>query len=154
VHTVKGVAGNIGAEDLYLVAEDLEAALRQGQDQNIQGLLDVFSEALDLVLNSIAGLELKDVAGKRLSVQATPETLDHDRVLSLLNELRKFLEEDNTRAGRKLEALRESLPAGVVEDGLADLEKQIGGYAFEEALEILAQVSKALDDLLRGDPNV
>jgi hypothetical protein len=42
----------------------------------------------------------------------------------------------------------------VVDDGLADLEKQIGGYAFEEALETLAQISETLNDLLRGDPNV
>jgi two-component system sensor histidine kinase/response regulator len=155
-HTVKGVAGNIGAQDLHLVAADLEAAIRQDQDQDIQGLLDGFSEALDLVLNSIADLELKsrDSAAKRLSAQATPESIDPDRVLSLLNELREYLEEDDTRAGRNIEALRESLPTGVVDDGLADLEKQIGGYAFEEALETLAQISETLNDLLRGDPNV
>jgi len=44
-HTVKGVAGNIGARNLHLAAADLEAALRQEQTENIPGLLDAFSEA-------------------------------------------------------------------------------------------------------------
>ncbi len=59
-HTIKGVAGNIGARNLYLAATDLEAALRQKQIGNIAGLLDAFSEALDLVLGSIAALEYKE----------------------------------------------------------------------------------------------
>ncbi len=42
----------------------------------------------------------------------------------------------------------------MAEDELADLETHIGGYAFEEALETLAQVVEALDDSLGGDQNV
>jgi len=155
-HTIKGLAGNIGAQDLHLAAVDLEAALRQEQTENIPGLLDAFSEALDLVLNSIADLELRepDAAGARLSAQPLPESIDRDRVLSLLSELRQLLEEDDTRAVRTLETLRKALTAGMAEDELADLEKHIEGYAFEEALETLAQVAQALDDSLGGDQNV
>jgi HPt (histidine-containing phosphotransfer) domain-containing protein len=155
-HTVKGVSGNIGAQNLHLAAVDLEAALGQNQTENITGLLNAFSEALDLVLNSIADLELRepDAAGARLSAQTIPKSMDRDRVLSLLSELREFLEDDDTRAIRTLEALREVLPAGMAEYELADLEKHIGGYAFEEALETLAEVAQALDESLEGDQNV
>jgi hypothetical protein len=145
------VAGNIGARNLHLAAADLEAALRQEQTENIPGLLDAFSEALDLVLNSIADLELRepDAAGARLSAQPVPESIDRDRVLSLLSELREFLEDDDTRAIRTLEALREVLPAGMAEYELADLEKHIGGYAFEEALETLSMVVRTLNNKLK-----
>ena len=155
-HTVKGVAGNIGARDLHLAAADLEAALRQAQTENIPGLLDAFSEAWDLVQNSIADLELKDrdAAETRRSAQPVPESVDRNRVLSLLSQLREFLEEDDSRAVRTLEALREALPAGMAEGELTDLEKHIGGYAFEEALQTLAEVAKALDESLEGDQNV
>jgi PAS domain S-box-containing protein len=154
-HTVKGVAGNLGAHDLHLFAADLEVALRQDKSQNIQELLGVFAEELDLVLNSIADLELKsqNAAGTRQSAQTTPESMDPDFVFKLLTELREFLEEDDTRAGRTLEALRESLPAGIVEDEMDRLDKNIGRYAFEEALKTLTQVSVALDDFLGGDQN-
>jgi polar amino acid transport system substrate-binding protein len=155
-HTVKGVAGNIGAQDLHLTAADLDVALRQAQTENISGLLDAFSESLDLVLNSIADLELKDrdAAETQRSAQSVPESIDRDRVFSLLSELREFLEEDDTRAVRTLEALREALPGGMAEGELTDLEKHIGGYAFKEALETLAEVAQALDESLEGDQNV
>ena len=144
-HTVKGVVGNIGAERLHLAAADLEAAIRQALTENIPGLLDTFSDALEPVLNSIADLELKepDASGAGPSTQPVVESIDRNRVLSLLGEMKEFLEEDDTRAVRTLEALRKELPAGMAEDELTDLEKQIGGYAFEEALEILVQVAEA-----------
>jgi polar amino acid transport system substrate-binding protein len=155
-HTIKGVAGNIGAQSLHLAAADLEAALRDAQTENISGLLDAFSESLDLVLNSITDLELedRDAAEKKRSAQPVPESLDRERVLSLLSQLREFLEEDDTRAVRTLEAFREALPTGMAEGELTDLEKHIEGYAFEEALETLAQVAEALDDSLEGDQDV
>ncbi len=155
-HTVKGVAGNIGAQDLHLAAAELEAALRQARTENISGLLDAFSGSLDLVLNSIADLELKDrdAAEARRSAQPVPESMNRDRVLSLLSQLREFLEADDTRAVRTLEALRKDLPAGMAEDELTHMEKHIGEYAFEDALETLVQVSQALDESLKGVPNV
>jgi hypothetical protein len=80
--------------------------------------------------------------------------LDRERVLSLLSQLREFLEEDDTRAVRTLEALREALPARMAEDELTYLEKHVGEYAFEEALETLVKVSQAFDESLEGDQNV
>jgi PAS domain S-box-containing protein len=155
-HTVKGMAGNIGAQDLHLAAANLEAAFRQTQRENIPELLDAFSEALGRVANSIAEFELRDPdgAGAVLSAQTIPKSVDRDRVLSLLSELREFLEDDDTRAVRTLEALREALPAGMAEYELAHLEKHIGEYAFEEALETLAQLAMVLDEPLEGDRNV
>ncbi len=147
-HTVKGVSGNIGAQDLHMAALDLEAGLGQDQTENITGLLNAFSEALDLVLNSIADLELidPDVKRARLSEQTVPESVDHGRVLSILSELKGFLEQDDFRAIRTMEVLREALPAGIAEDELADLEKNIEEYAFGDALESLAKVIQAFDD--------
>ncbi len=155
-HTVKGVAGNIGAQDLHLAAAKLEAALKQAQAENITGLLDVFSESLDLVLKSITDLELRDpiAKGARPSAQTDTQSMDSDRARSLLRKLREFLEEDDTRAVKSFEALREAFQAGVAEDELAILEKQIQGYAFEEALETLEEVTQALDASLAGAQNV
>ncbi len=42
----------------------------------------------------------------------------------------------------------------MAEGELTDLEKHIEGYAFEVALETLAQVAQALDDSLGGGQNV
>ena len=80
--------------------------------------------------------------------------MDRDRILSLLRELKKLLEEDDTRAVRTLEVLRQALPVGMAEDELGVLEKQIGRYDFEEALKAFARFAAVFDDPTGGDQNV
>jgi signal transduction histidine kinase/DNA-binding response OmpR family regulator/HPt (histidine-containing phosphotransfer) domain-containing protein/HAMP domain-containing protein len=147
-HTIKGLAGNIGAQDLHLAALNFEAAIRKNQTENIPGLLAAFSETLDLVVDSIGALELQkpDTPETRLSAQPVAESMERDQVLYLLSELRQSLEEDDTRAVRIFETLKKALPAGMAGDELADLEKHIEGYAFEDALETLGVVEQTLNE--------
>jgi polar amino acid transport system substrate-binding protein len=147
-HTIKGLAGNIGARDLHLAAVDMETALRQDQTENIPGRLSAFSEALELVLDSIAALEIQgaDPAENRLSAEQVPEATDSERVFFFLNELRRLLEEDDYQAARSFETLKAALPAEMAKNELVDMEKHIEGYAFEKALETLSMVEQALND--------
>ncbi len=149
-HTMKGLAGNLGAHDLHMASANLETDLRLNRTENIPGLFNAFSKALDLVLNSITALEPgePDTAVAGLTAQPAPESLDRDRAHFLLSELKKFLEKDDFRAVKTLEDLRAALPGGMAEDELADLEKQIEEYAFEKALESLVAVTQALDNSL------
>jgi polar amino acid transport system substrate-binding protein len=150
-HTVKGLAGNLGAQDLHRAAVNLEVALRKDPTENIVERLDAFSETLDLVLDSIAALELgqPDAAAAILSAEQVSDSIDSNRVFFFLNELRQLLEKDDFRAVRSLEILKGALPAGMAGDELADLEKHIEGYAFEEALETLSVVEQTLNDKLK-----
>ncbi len=56
-HSIKGVAGNIGADDLYQVAMSLEMALKQEKTQVISPLMDTFSQQFQKVMNSIFKLD-------------------------------------------------------------------------------------------------
>ena len=149
-HTIKGLAGSIGARDLHLAAEDMETVLRQDRTENIPRRLNAFSEALDLVLNSIAALEIQgtDPAENRLSAEPVPDATDPERVFFCLNELRRLLEADDYRAVKSLETLKAALPAGMAKNELVDLEKHIEGYAFEKALETLSVVEQTLNESL------
>ena len=135
-HTIQGLAGNIGAQDLHLAAMDLEKALRQKQIQDIPERLNIFSRNLDLVLDSISAMEIQepDHATNAPPAEQISDPLDSDRVFFLLDKLRQLLEEDDFRAVRSLETFRESVPVGVAGDELADLERHIERYAFKEAL--------------------
>jgi CheY-like chemotaxis protein len=152
-HTVKGVAGNIGAQDLHLAAANLEADLKQAQIKNLSERLETFSKSLHIVLTSISALELEhqDAAFTQKFAQPVAESMDSDRVSSLLSQLKKFLEKDDSRAVRTFESLRDILPAGTAEDKLNHLENQIGGYNFEEALKILTDVEQALGYSTEGE---
>ena len=151
VHTVKGLAGNLGANDLQRAAVDLEAALRKDPPDSSGEQLDLFSETLDLVLNSIAALELgqPDATAAELSAEQVLDSIDSERVFIFLSELRQLLEKDDFRAGKSLEILKGALPTGMAGEELTDLEKHIEGYAFEEALETLSRIEQTLNDKLK-----
>ena len=108
------------------------------------------SEALDLVLDSIAALEIQGSvpAENRLSQEPVPDATDPERVFFCLDELRRLLEEDDYRAVKSLATLKAALPAGMAGNELVDLEKHIEGYAFENALETLSVVEQTLNDKL------
>ncbi|MBF0390036.1 MAG: response regulator [Desulfamplus sp.] len=57
-HTVKGVAGNISAQELYLASTELDKALREGRDSDYSELLANFDASLKQVLDSIESLNL------------------------------------------------------------------------------------------------
>jgi len=149
-HTIKGLAGNIGAQDLHLIAVDLEAALRQDPMKNKAEPLDAFSVALDQVMDSIGALKLQepDASEHRQPAQTGEKLIDRNHILTLLSEFRQLLEEDDTRAIRTLDTLRKAIPSGIAEGILADLNKHLEGYAFENALETLNLLGQTLDNNL------
>ena len=151
VHTVKGLAGNLGANDLHRAAVELETALRKDPPDNFGEHLNLFSETLDLVLNSIAALEIGqlDAMVPELPVEQVSGSINSERVLIFLSELRQLLEKDDFRAGKSLQILKGALPSGMIGEELFDLEKHIEGYAFEEALETLSLVEQTLKDKLK-----
>jgi signal transduction histidine kinase/CheY-like chemotaxis protein len=150
-HTIKGLAGNLGAEDLYREAAYLETAIRKDPSEKSVGQLDVFSKALDLVLNSIADLELAkpDDTAAEIPGERGLDSIDSDRVFFILNELRQLLEKDDFRASKSLESLKQTLPTKMAGEELIDLGKHIEGYAFEDALETLSVVEQTLNDKLK-----
>jgi CheY-like chemotaxis protein len=149
-HTIKGLAGNIGAQELHRIAVDLEAALRQEPNENLAQRLEAFSEALDLVVGSIGALELQkpDASEIRLPAQPIAKSIDRDHIFSLISKFRQLLEEDDTRATRTFETLRKAIPPGMAEDVLVYLDEHLDGYAFEKALETLNVLEQTLNDHL------
>ena len=57
VHTIKGVAGNIGANPLFQASSDLEKALTVEQIEHLPMSLEAFARSLEEVLVAIATLE-------------------------------------------------------------------------------------------------
>jgi signal transduction histidine kinase/CheY-like chemotaxis protein/HPt (histidine-containing phosphotransfer) domain-containing protein len=145
-HTIKGLAGNIGAQDLYMIASDLETALLNDRKEKISARLDAFSSALDLVINSINGMKIQepDTIESRQPAPMAEKSIDTDHIFTLLSEFRQLLEDDDTRSLRTFNLLREAIPVDIAEDILTDLLKHIEGYEFENALETLNKLDQKL----------
>jgi two-component system sensor histidine kinase/response regulator len=154
-HTVKGVSGNIGAQELHIAATNLNNALRQGITKTIPALLEVFSESLNQMIHSITHLEHKErnTTSIQQILQADIESVDRNQILSILNELKKFITSDDFRAVKAMETLKKHFPAGMAEDELAELEKNISDYAYKEAAASLANVMNGFNEMQEGSKN-
>jgi PAS domain S-box-containing protein len=137
-HTLKGVAGNIGAEKVQQAAAALELASKeQAIPEKIEQLLEDVKAALSPV---IAGLSL-------LEQQETPQqtrTIPPEKRNALISKLRALLEDDDTEAADVIEELQKV--AGTEEDTriLQQLATTIGEYDFEQALVELDKLESIL----------
>jgi len=133
VHSLKGVAGNIGATKVYEAAQELELACNEGQlDEQIQPLLENVLSSLSIVLSSLDTLEQES---NPISKEDIP--LDTEKLQLLLSQLRELLEDDDADAADIVEEIEELPGITSHQINLKRLLKAIDGYDFELALEEL-----------------
>jgi HPt (histidine-containing phosphotransfer) domain-containing protein len=53
IHSIKGVAGNLSAIDLYSAASNLERLVSEGDEESFLAELDRFSRALQVILRCV-----------------------------------------------------------------------------------------------------
>ncbi len=103
LHALKGVAGNMGAEELFQVARDLEIGLKNENIAQIQTLLPFFNAAFNRVFNSLS-LWLKPGDEENIIPQNfSPEAIDNwSEIESILKKIPSLLEEDLVEAKKQL----------------------------------------------------
>jgi len=139
-HTIKGVAGNIGATHLQAAAKDLESGIQEAGADVATILIESTRSQLELVVGSIHDLE----EGLDTPADETEPTGDKAEIKKLTAQLKKLLEDDDTEAAEVIEALKTQLKGSEVEQKLVLIEEATGEYDFEAALEKL----NGLDELL------
>jgi len=151
-HTIKGTAGNIGAEKLHLAAKDLETAFRKNQADKEKELLDYFSRTLKSVILSLSVLPEPDLEpGSGSVLKPGVEPKDFDLIFSLINRLKELLEDDSALSGQAFSDLKKALSHIPEIEGMIKLEKNILVYAFEDALKTLPGIKYKLKELSKGN---
>jgi PAS domain S-box-containing protein len=144
VHTVKGVAGNLGATELSRAARALEPGLQQQGDEPFERLWEAFAGRLDEVLGSVLLLEQVPEEAHEAPA-ASPgvprEPLERSRIERLFRKLGALLEADNLNALGVWEELKPLLPGEAA--GRLDLALQ--GLDFPEATRMLNDLALALE---------
>jgi two-component system sensor histidine kinase/response regulator len=145
-HTVKGVSGNIGANDLHVAAHAVEIDIKKGETDNIEGPLEQLTFTLEEVLASIASLK----QGGDISTPTGEKPQDEDAVVNItkvkpmLIELAALIKENDMEAADRLETLRKHLGDTALASAVTKLEKRLGQYDFEGALECLTEMTQLL----------
>jgi len=148
-HTLKGVAGNIGAGEVRVAAAKLEGAIRAG-DEDATALIEPTAAALAVVLGSIDSLPERAPAS---AVRA----LDHEAVRVLLDRLRAQIEEFDADAVDTGHAVASGVAGSPLAAPAADLLEAIDRYDFDAAGSLVDTLAAALDRAASGpgtDPEV
>ncbi|MBT4400654.1 MAG: response regulator, partial [Bacteroidetes bacterium] len=130
-HTLKGVAGNLGINEVFEASKLVESDLNNGslKDESITRL----RESVDAVLEDLKNLSDSAVHNTQSTSTASVKL---DDVLEKLSRLKELLEDDDAEAKLVLEEI------GIVEgyeDHLIAIRANIESYDFEEAANILIQ---------------
>jgi two-component system, sensor histidine kinase and response regulator len=127
-HTLKGLAGNIGAEALQQAAQAVESQIK-AENNTLTGL-DILSGLLVKTIESLQKLDTKTTEVEEASIDADPK-----KVASLLVKLKELLGNDDSDAGDVLEELMPFFKGTVEEKQLKRIAGFIDDYEFEDALE-------------------
>jgi polar amino acid transport system substrate-binding protein len=144
-HTLKGVSGSVGAMALQEVALQLESALKDGEDDQLDALCEQVEQELTRVVGLIKGLQSEHAASS-----SKPSVLpaDFDEQLKSLMEL---LQDYDSAAEDKLFDILEQVRGNEIEGALKALQKPIGQYDLEAAAEALRPIIDALGDRIGLD---
>jgi signal transduction histidine kinase/DNA-binding response OmpR family regulator/HPt (histidine-containing phosphotransfer) domain-containing protein len=130
-HSLKSVAGSIGALDLQSAAAELEAATADDPDAaRVEASLQTVSERLDIVLVGLARLEGPDDA--QVHTAELPESLQ-----AVLNKLSALLRDGDAKAVETAAALRTNPQLREHSNEVDAMLAQIEEYDFDAALETL-----------------
>lgn len=137
-HTIKGVAGTIGAGELQARAKALELAIKAGDTGCYEDALAAFELAMQPVIQGLA--TLAPAAAEASSEQAVSEPVDPARVATLMDQLSVLLEEMDPDAEEKVAELVALCGHHLERPLFKRLSQQISGFEFEEATETLLRL--------------
>jgi len=103
-HTLRGVAGNIGASELQAAAGQLELALKHG-DHGAEDKLTLVSSLLSRVVDAIEPLEARQSIAAGRDRRGSQAARDGERVSASLPDLTRMLDDYDSGAGDLIESL-------------------------------------------------
>ncbi|MBF0380807.1 MAG: response regulator [Magnetococcales bacterium] len=145
-HTIKGVAGAIGAKSLRKQAIYLEDILLQNNYDKLPQALSKFDLALEKLLESLA--ILKEKQETITTVSATNKELDPIKLLPLLADLEELLKRNSYDSTSVRDGIRDNVTGTDQERLFSILENHLNRYDFKQALVTLHEISKNMISLL------
>jgi two-component system sensor histidine kinase/response regulator len=150
IHDIKGLAGNLSANDLQAATAELERPVKRANVENppepeaLSKNLAAFETLLDRALRSARTLMHPTTApGPALSRAASLPAADLVRLKDVVEEMRKYLSDFDSAAADCLNANRELLSTLFSPEEFKRFERRLESYDFAEAQ---AQLEQALRD--------
>jgi two-component system sensor histidine kinase/response regulator len=144
-HTVKGVAGNLGAKDLQAASADVESAIKNNNHENIDELLDTFEQQIQSIMNGLKKFVKVEEAREE---KGEKEIGDPSALLSQLQKLTPHIQQTKPKPCKDIVSEINSFtwPAEYSFE-IAELSRLIGKYKFKDAAAISAALIERLHNM-------
>ncbi len=137
-HTLKGLAGTIGAFNLQKAAEDLEVCCRQSRDRDVEAVLLQTSRNLDCVLD--LACMFTDGINDRIEDTANIDSFNVELWNSGVDRLISFLKQGDFEAMSLMENLQSMCKKTKLSDSMEKIAQEISNFNEEQAIELLRQM--------------
>jgi PAS domain S-box-containing protein len=148
-HTLKGVAGTIGATALAATAREFEGAAGEDRESELPEILDTLGRQLTEVCSTIIYIEESDVLSETASNSGEIPPIDRNALADDLTELYTRLGLNKVSAATLFRQVKAQLPEA---DECDALERQIDTFDFKEAQITLLRLVAAMGIHLSGIP--
>ncbi len=140
-HTLKGTAGNIGANGIQQAAKELQDAIKKkaGKKQ-IKELYKKLEQELMPVIQSLGKADLSD----KTASEPVNHPLDRTKLLSELDALAVLLADDDTDATDRIDKISIGLENSFYADDIGKIAKHVNRYEFKVALDCLNRLTEKL----------
>jgi two-component system, sensor histidine kinase and response regulator len=145
-HTVKGVAGNLGAKNLQAAAAEVESAIQKEKIDNIDSLLGSFDNHIKIVMDGlnefVAAVEAFEAKGETKN-----QTGDIMVLLQLIEELAPFVNKKRPKPCKKImEKINNYAWPADYSDGIDHLNRLIGKYRFKDISPIMENLILKIEE--------
>ncbi len=144
LHSLKGVAGNIGAFRLYELCRILESDIREERRAEYESDFNVFSTELKMIIKDLSAVS------KVLERKPHEYIYDEEKSINLISKLYIMLGEGDAESYYLLDKLRKYFNPEQFEVPLDELTRNIENYDFDDAREILETIAAELGVSLSG----
>ncbi|MCP3951693.1 MAG: PAS domain S-box protein, partial [Desulfobacterales bacterium] len=150
-HTIKGLAGTVGAQKMSEIASQLESALKYDRPNRLPDLLDSFGKEVARVMATLDAF-IKNEAARRVAVAARggelakqpPRALETSRLKKLFQELSGLIDKQDSDVIELVAEIKTVLGRSNISAVFLGLESQINSFKFEQAQKTLAQMTREL----------
>jgi len=139
-HTLKGVAGSIGAHELRRAAIAMDAAIRSRTNESYLRLLDRLENNLTLVIHSLQKLEQQSDV-----IAPASAALDAETVPQLTERLEGLMHDRDPDAEEIARALHSRIDSPLMQPLAKELVRQLEAYDFDAASHTLRQLKRKLE---------
>jgi len=141
-HSLKGVAGNLGAMTLYFAARDVELTLKSEDQRDVTERLGAMTAALYHIIQTLAALEAPSTSSPAAAQSSRP--FDAAALMPMVERLRSLLQDDDMEAVECVETIKQQVNDRELVSELQQVETALSRYDFEQALIYLERIANLI----------